>query len=1084
MSLRTLRRLPLLILLLCLALPALADSTGLYATCAYPADVQVFSGPGGAPATSISTGNSPTGVALGPDGALYVAQFSGNDVVRYDPATGKKSVFVAAGAGGLANPRGLTFGPDGNLYVIGSGGVLRFTGATGAFLDTFVPQGSGGLASPYDLAFGPGGDLYVTSNSDGYARILRFSGVDGSFVSTFVAPSSGGLGNVTGIAFGPDGGLYVSTSGGGPGNAGLSVLRYDGTTGDFTGVFVAPGSGGLQLPFGLAFGSDGDLYVASGYGSTNNRILRYDGTTGAPLGAFGTLSGLPGYLAFGPIPPAVPAPLSLSVSPGSVPGGSPAALTVTLAQPAPASSPIPGEPGQAGPGGFVRLSADRPAVTFGAGPTSDGAIVFQGNDGKFYAFIPAGNTTATIPLTTAPVTRTTGVRLSGQYGGGAANATLTLLPNSVASLVLNPAGVYNGQAGTATLTLSGPAVPGADPSSPGQTAYGAVVLLGSDTPAAQFQTGYFFDSNNVFLGSIYQGQDGRVYAFIPQGLSSLTFTVTTGFVPARTGAHLSATLNGAARTAVLTITPTLVQSLTLSPTSVYNGQAGTATLTLNGPAVVGPDPSSPGQTAYGAVVLLGSDTPAVQFRLGPIFDSSQNFVGAVYQANDGRVYALIAQGQTSLAFPVSTSFVPARTVAHLGATLNGVARTAALTITPTLVQSLTLAPATVYNGQGSTATLTLNGPAVPGADPSNPGQTAGGAVILLGSDTPAVQFAPGPIFDSSQNFVGAVYQANDGRVYAFIPQGLSSLTFTVTTGFVPTETAAHLSATLNGAARTAKLTITPTLVQSLTLAPATVYNGQGSTATLTLNGPAVVGPDPSSPGQTAYGAVVLLGSDSPSAQFSPGPIFDSSQNFVGAVYQGQDGHVYAIIAQGQTSLTFPVSTSFVPARTVAHLSATLNGATRTAAFTITPTLVSSLTLTPPLVTSGGSSSATLTLNGPAGFGPDPNYANVTDYGVNVLLGSDSAAAQFQMGAIYDSSNTFLGGVFQAANGNVYAFLAYGRTSLTFPVTTASVTAPAKARLSASLNGASQAAVLTIQPPAVGRVAKITITVGAAGVAAP
>ena len=311
-------------------------------------------------------------------------------------------------------------------------------------------------------------------------------------------------------------------------------------------------------------------------------------------------------------------------------------------------------------------------------------------------------------------------------------------------------------------------------------------------------------------------------------------------------------------------------------------------------------------------MLLGSDTPAVQFRLGPIFGPDNQFLGAVYQANDGRVYALIAQGQTSLAFPVSTSFVPARTVAHLSATLNGVARTAALTITPTLVQSLTLAPATVYNGQGSTATLTLNGPAVPGADPSNPGQTAGGAVILLGSDTPAVQFAPGPIFDSSQSFVGAVYQGQDGRVYAFIPQGLSSLTFLVTTGFVPTETAAHLSATLNGAARTAKLTITPTLVQSLTLAPASVYNGQAGTATLTLSGPAVVGPDPSSPGQTAYGAVVLLGSDSPSAQFSPGPIFDSSQNFVGAVYQGQDGHVYALIAQGQTSLTFPVSTSFVP----------------------------------------------------------------------------------------------------------------------------------------------------------------------------
>src|SRR5207248_1430164 len=61
------------------------------------------------------------------------------------------------------------------------------------------------------------------------------------------------------------------------------VVRFNGKTGAFRSVFVAPGSGGLQTPEGLAFGPDGNLFVADQAG---NRILRYDGVTGAFLGVF------------------------------------------------------------------------------------------------------------------------------------------------------------------------------------------------------------------------------------------------------------------------------------------------------------------------------------------------------------------------------------------------------------------------------------------------------------------------------------------------------------------------------------------------------------------------------------------------------------------------------------------------------------------------------------------------------------------------------------------------------------------------------------------------------------------------------
>jgi len=109
--------------------------------------------------------------------------------------------------------------------------------------------------------------------------VLRYDGTTGAPIGTgiFVSPGSAGLNGASGLTFGPDGNLYVTSV------FTNEVLRYNGTTGApiGTGVFVAAGSAGLDGPFGLTFGPDGNLYVAS---SGTDEILRYDGTTGAPVG--------------------------------------------------------------------------------------------------------------------------------------------------------------------------------------------------------------------------------------------------------------------------------------------------------------------------------------------------------------------------------------------------------------------------------------------------------------------------------------------------------------------------------------------------------------------------------------------------------------------------------------------------------------------------------------------------------------------------------------------------------------------------------------------------------------------------------
>src|SRR5262249_38910680 len=116
-------------------------------------------------------------------------------------------------------------------------------------------------------------------------NVSRYDGTTGKFKEVFVKPQSGGLRGAEGMAFGADGNLYVANDttptnyGGTPGNS----LRYDGTTGAFMDVFVPSGSGGLSQANDLHFGPDGHLYISN---ADKNSVLRYNETTGAFIDTF------------------------------------------------------------------------------------------------------------------------------------------------------------------------------------------------------------------------------------------------------------------------------------------------------------------------------------------------------------------------------------------------------------------------------------------------------------------------------------------------------------------------------------------------------------------------------------------------------------------------------------------------------------------------------------------------------------------------------------------------------------------------------------------------------------------------------
>jgi ELWxxDGT repeat protein len=327
--------------------------------------------PGNTGSTFIPAGTGglaqPDAVLIGPDGNLYVSSgfFKGfKAILRFDsttgaplPTPGNTGATFGDTATVFANDSSLTtstspftvrtmlFGPDGNLYVAvgydGShkkGWVDRFDGTTGAYLGKFVTDNlsqNGGLMNPQGIVFGPDGkgdgklDLYIASSfvNSSNNDVKRYDGTTGQFLGEFVASGSDGLHHAAGLTFGPDGNLYVVSGGWDGQNGGINglaaVLRYEGPAspdklppGTFLGIFVQPDSGGLNSPFGLLFGPDGnadgrqDLYVSTELyqGAAFNAkkdtsaILRYDGATGSfidalvPFGSVGMDN--PGYMAF------------------------------------------------------------------------------------------------------------------------------------------------------------------------------------------------------------------------------------------------------------------------------------------------------------------------------------------------------------------------------------------------------------------------------------------------------------------------------------------------------------------------------------------------------------------------------------------------------------------------------------------------------------------------------------------------------------------------------------------------------------------------------------------------------------------
>lgn len=214
---------------------------------------------------------------------------------------------------------------------------------------------------------------------------------------------------------------------------------------------------------------------------------------------------------------------------------------------------------------------------------------------------------------------------------------------------------------------------------------------------------------------------------------------------------------------------------------------------------------------------------------------------------------------------------------------------------PMTLTAAALAPSAVQSGATAVGTLTL-----PGTAP------AGGAIVSLLSSAPSVASVPATVT---------------------VPEGASSVSFTVTTGAVTVATTVAISATLGRTSVAATLLVNPPPADSLTITPTSVGAGGVAAGTVTL---AEAAP-PS-------GTVVRLASSDPTSASVPESV---------------------TVPGGATSASFTVSTGDVSAPTVVVISAAFPRGTLEASVTVTPVFVNLAQLAAVTVSSENVSSGQL-----------------------------------------------------------------------------------------------------------------------------
>ena len=206
--------------------------------------------------------NSPTGIAVGPDGFVYVVNSGDNTAHKFDSRGNDLGAVIFAN---INNPTAIAVNSAGQIAVANSGNnTVLFNG---------VPL-SDGIDDPSALAFDSQGNLYIANR--GSNTIRKYSGTTdlGDFAVS-------GLDEPTGLAIDGSGNVYAANYGDN------TIHQFSAAGSDLGDVFL----NNVDSPVALAYSS------IAGFAVSNQG----DGTIAPGIPGFGVIT--PYGLAFGPTPP-------------------------------------------------------------------------------------------------------------------------------------------------------------------------------------------------------------------------------------------------------------------------------------------------------------------------------------------------------------------------------------------------------------------------------------------------------------------------------------------------------------------------------------------------------------------------------------------------------------------------------------------------------------------------------------------------------------------------------------------------------------------------------------------------------------
>jgi uncharacterized protein (TIGR03437 family) len=229
--------------------------------------------------------SEPTGITKGPDGALWFAEYGAKKIGRVTVAGVVTEYPVPTTNGQPAySAFGIATGPDGALWFLQSvgsglavpGGIGRIT-TGGAVVEYPTPTFN---SDPCGITTGPDGALWFTEYLVGKIGRITTSGI----ITEYPSPTVNGL---CGITAGPDGALWFAEN---VGNIGR--ISTAGVITEYSIPNEYSGPNGLSMPAGITAGPDGALWFTDpgtgniGRSSTAGVIIEYPvpTTNGQPVG--------------------------------------------------------------------------------------------------------------------------------------------------------------------------------------------------------------------------------------------------------------------------------------------------------------------------------------------------------------------------------------------------------------------------------------------------------------------------------------------------------------------------------------------------------------------------------------------------------------------------------------------------------------------------------------------------------------------------------------------------------------------------------------------------------------------------------